>query len=342
MLCSTALMAQIRNDDVHEVPETWAEEERAEIRIPNVGKYKVLKSDLHIHTIFSDGTVAPEERVKEAWREGLDVIAITDHLGPGKDYIIGDHNTAYELAAKASQARNLLVIHGTEITRRKPFGHINALFIQDANKMAVPDELASLEEACKQGAFIQWNHPGWPDDKSTFYPLHEKLISEGKIHGVEVVNYTEFYPLVYDWFVKYGLAPTANSDIHGIVAVEYAGRRPMTLVLSESRTLDGVKEALFARRTIALYDDTLIGSENLLKQLVVSCLDFDFAPNGSVIVTNKSDLDFKVTCKGELRILGANKSINLRRKVDASDVFQLENCFIGHNKKLTVSPADFQ
>ncbi len=36
-------------------------------------------ADLHIHTTFSDGTYTPEEVVKEASRQGLSAIAITDH-----------------------------------------------------------------------------------------------------------------------------------------------------------------------------------------------------------------------------------------------------------------------
>ena len=36
---------------------------RQEFIIPNVNGYKVLKSDLHAHTIFSDGSVTPEYRV---------------------------------------------------------------------------------------------------------------------------------------------------------------------------------------------------------------------------------------------------------------------------------------
>lgn len=344
LLCTTGLMAQLRNADVYETDDVRGEEYRTEIRIPDVGKFKVLKSDLHIHTFFSDGSVAPGQRVKEAWQEGLDVIAITDHVEyrPHKDYILGDLNTSYKQAAKAAKPTDLLVIHGAEITRSKPLGHLNALFIEDGNKLDVPNELDALEEALKQGAFIQWNHPGWPDDKSTFYPIHEKLIAEGKIHGVEVVNHTEFYPLVFDWPGKYNLAPAANTDVHGLVSLKFAGRRPMTLVLSESRTLDGVKEALFARRTIAYYDNTLIGSEELLKSLVFSCVEVRFATDGSVIATNKSDLDFNVTCKGVLYLLGAGKTVNLRRKIDASDVFQFENCFIGHEKKLTITPSDFQ
>ena len=40
---------------------------RNEIILPKVNDYIVLKSDLHIHTFYSDGSVTPEYRVQEAW-----------------------------------------------------------------------------------------------------------------------------------------------------------------------------------------------------------------------------------------------------------------------------------
>ena len=40
----------------------------------------LISSDLHIHTVFSDGEVWPSIRVKEARRDGLDLISMTEHL----------------------------------------------------------------------------------------------------------------------------------------------------------------------------------------------------------------------------------------------------------------------
>ena len=40
----------------------------------------IISTDLHIHTVFSDGVVWPSVRVEEAYREGIELIAITDHL----------------------------------------------------------------------------------------------------------------------------------------------------------------------------------------------------------------------------------------------------------------------
>ena len=54
---------------------------RTEVVLPvQVNGFNVYKADLHSHTIYSDGQVLPIFRIKEAWQDGLDIIAITDHL----------------------------------------------------------------------------------------------------------------------------------------------------------------------------------------------------------------------------------------------------------------------
>ena len=53
---------------------------RRELHIPDIMGYKTLKCDFHMHTVFSDGAVWPTVRVDEAWQEGLDALAITDHI----------------------------------------------------------------------------------------------------------------------------------------------------------------------------------------------------------------------------------------------------------------------
>jgi len=50
------------------------------IVIPDVNGYQVLKCDFHTHTVFSDGQVWPSIRAQEAWEEGLDAIALTEHI----------------------------------------------------------------------------------------------------------------------------------------------------------------------------------------------------------------------------------------------------------------------
>ena len=53
---------------------------RNEIVIPQVNGYNVYKADFHTHSVYSDGQVTPEWRVNEAWYDGLDIIAITEHI----------------------------------------------------------------------------------------------------------------------------------------------------------------------------------------------------------------------------------------------------------------------
>ncbi|MDR2916976.1 MAG: PHP domain-containing protein, partial [Tannerella sp.] len=204
--------AQLRNDDVWKT-DLGKSDIREVIHIPDIRGYKTLKCDFHVHTVFSDGKVWPDVRVNEAWQQGYDAIAITDHIEyrPFKDVVLGDFNESYKIAKKRADQIGFIVIRGSEITRQKPLGHLNALFVTDSNPLQVDDPLEAIDIARKQGAVILWNHPGWPDNQSTVYDVHEKLIREKKIDMVEVHNHTEYYPLTFDWMSKYDLAPSANS-----------------------------------------------------------------------------------------------------------------------------------
>ena len=53
---------------------------RSEFIAPSVDGYTAYKADLHTHTIFSDGHLSMEARLREAWQNGLDVMAVTEHL----------------------------------------------------------------------------------------------------------------------------------------------------------------------------------------------------------------------------------------------------------------------
>lgn len=136
---------------------------RTEINVPDILEYQTLKCDFHMHTVFSDGEVWPTIRVDEAWREGLDAISLTEHIEyrPHEEDVIGDHNRAYEIAKSRADAIGLLLIRGGEITRDMPPGHMNALFLNDANPLDTELHLDAVKAAIDQGAFMLWNHPGW-------------------------------------------------------------------------------------------------------------------------------------------------------------------------------------
>ena len=244
------------------------------INIPDIPGYITLKCDLHSHTVFSDGEVWPTYRVNEAWEDGLDVLAITDHLEyqPKKEWVKPDHNAAWKISKGLADERNLILVHSTEITRSMPPGHLNALFVEDASLINMEDPFQAIEAAVKQGAFIQWNHPGWKaqekDGIPKIYDIHLKLFENGYIHGIEFFNETEYYPNILEWCSEKDLAVVACSDIHGIISEKYGHTtRPMTLVFAEERTEESLKEALFDARTLAYFNNTLAGKPDLLTEI---------------------------------------------------------------------------
>jgi len=115
--------------------ETSLAQSRRIINFPDIQGYQTLKCDFHLHTVFSDGTVWPTIRVEEAWKEGLDAISITDHIEyrPHSTDMNADHNRSFEIAEPLAKELKILLIHGAEITRNMPPGHLNTLFIKNAN-----------------------------------------------------------------------------------------------------------------------------------------------------------------------------------------------------------------
>jgi hypothetical protein len=341
LLCvvvTTATNAQLRNSDVYKLPEMNHGGIRETVSIPDFGGFYTMKCDFHTHTVFSDGNVWPSTRVTEAWQQGLDAIAITDHIEyrPHKN-LQSDHNEAYRIARKKGDEIGMIVIQGTEITRSKPFGHMNALFITDANPLDIRDSIAVLELAIKQGGFIMWNHPGWPDNKSTLYPVHEKLIKEKKIHGVEVFNHAEYYPVSFDWCKNMNLAFMGNSDVHDLILSQYGTKtRPMTLVFASERTEKGIREALFAGRSAAFFNGILAGRPEHLHALLKASLELKTvnAEKGVTEITNKSSISYTISFDNKTLNLPAGKTVRLT--LPKKGQAKVMNCFTGMDENLTV------
>lgn len=341
LICPLFVFGQIRNNDVYKLPKMGQNNVREQISIPAFDGYQVLKCDFHIHTVFSDGKVWPDMRVNEAWNQGLDAIAITDHIEyrPLKDVLKGDLNESYKIAKKHADELGFIVIQGTEVTRDKPIGHLNALFINDANALKVDDPVEALRIAKKQGAFIMWNHPGWPDDKSTLYPIHEQLIKEGLINGIEVFNYLEYYPVTFDYANKYNLSFMGNSDIHELITETYGNNklaRPLTLVFAKERSEKGIKEALFEGRSAVLFYGTLAGKSDILNKLLSASVKVRrLKTDGkSFEISNLSDIQYKFTVENIQYVLPANKT--LRIELPDRGTITVDNCLTGKNTKLQI------
>lgn len=348
--CLYASASLAQNVNVHKMPELTHDKERTVIQVPNIPGYQTLKCDFHIHTVFSDGNVWPTVRIDEAWQQGLDAIAITDHLEyqPHKEYVKGDHNTPYKLALPQAQKRDILLIQGTEITRSMPPGHFNALFISDANKLDQEDWKKAFEEAKKQDAYIIWNHPGWQaqqPDTCLWWDEHTALYEQGMIHAIEVFNHQEWYPISLDWCVEKKLAITASSDIHKALSELYHlkdVRRPMTLVLAKDRSLEAIQEALLDNRTIAWFGHTLAGRQDLLQafyEAAVTWQSLNKTKDQQIFaVKNTSEVPFVLKINGQTQIhIPALKEIQVTLNTKEHAKAHIENLFIGSQRVLEVA-----
>lgn len=337
------------------------------IVFPDVKDYKTLKCDFHIHTVFSDGLVWPTIRVDEAVRDGLDAIALTEHIEyqPHLDDIPHpDRNRSYEIAKQAAKAHDLIVIHGTEITRKLPPGHANAIFVTDVNKIHVDDAVASYQAARDQGAFIFWNHPNWMAQQKDGVPVltdfHKELINKGLLHGIEVVNDLTFSAEALQLALDNGLTAIGTSDIHGLVDYQYAlsegGHRPVMLVFAKERTESAIKEALFAGRTVSWFKDLLVGNEKTLRALVEASIQTKnkgFIGDTEILqleLKNISDATFYLNNispytfydQGEIIVLKPQSSILLKilsTKADRTKVpltFSVLNAIHGLQQELSI------
>jgi hypothetical protein len=288
---------------------------RRPVRIPDIPGYRTLKCDLHIHTVFSDGSVWPNVRSEEAWREGLDAIAITDHIEyqPHADDLPTSHNRAFEIAKPLGDQLAVTVIRGSEVTRDMPPGHLNAVFLRTSVPLDTETWRDALKAAHEQGAFIFWNHPGWtgqqPDGVARWFAEHTELVEEGLLHGIEVANAREYYPEAHRWCLEKDLAIISNSDIHAPLNLDYhvhdGDHRPMTLVFAKDASLEAIREALFARRTAAYSGNMLIGKEEFLRpifersvEVLNPSITVEAGGRAWMQIRNDSDVRFELTGGG--------------------------------------------
>jgi len=250
---------------------------------PDIEGYKTLKTDLHIHTVFSDGKVWPNIRVQEALRENLDAISLTEHLEYQphlSDIPHPNRNRSYDIAMQEAKDHDLLIVHGSEITRDAPIGHNNAVFIKDANKLMAEDGLTPFKEAKKQGAFVFWNHPAWyaqnTDGNPVLSDFQKERIQNGELHGIEVINSVDYAEESLALALEQNLTIMGTSDIHGLIDWDYTEKgkqRPITLVFAKEKSMESMQEALFAGRTVAVYNDLLVGKAEFLNPLIKASIE---------------------------------------------------------------------
>ncbi len=273
------------------------------IQLPDIPGYLTLKCDFHMHTIFSDGVVWPTVRVQEALAEGLDVIAITDHVEMNRQYIEHNHAVADDIAVRYAKNTDLMIIPGGEISASPD--HFNALFLTDQNDVDLEDTIPAkrIAAANRQGAFVFWNHPGWTAKyKDGNMPWDEEFINLArtkKIRGIEVCNGAGYWEGAFKLAREHGLTLMGNSDIHGVSNYQYLPdkHRTITLVFATERSTEAVREALLDQRTAIYQGDHLIGDERFLKPLFLESLEITAeyvrgTTVAGVTITNNSDMDY--------------------------------------------------
>lgn len=319
---------------------------RENLILPKIKGYEVISCDFHVHTVFSDGLMWPTFRVLEAWKQGLDCFAMTDHVEyrPHRENLKADLNTSYDLAKEDADQVGLVLIKGAEITRKpKNWGHFNALFIKDANLLEVEDPKEALLAAKKQNAFIIWNHPGWSLDSTLINPFVGEMFKEKIINGIEVYNNCEFYPKAMAWAIDKHLAIIAATDVHGTVEQgtlkQDASQRPMTLVLAKEHSSNGIREALDAGRTMAFFQGYIAAREEIAIWLTEEYLSvkkvYSNEKNDFYTLTNSSSVPFKILFNNKRYVLPALSTISFNVPKGVSKIaVKFENIIIYENKVL--------
>lgn len=286
-----------------------AKEIRHEIHFPNLPGFQTLKCDLHMHTVFSDGAVWPTVRVNEAWRQGLDVISITDHIEyqPHNNDLPTNHGRGHDLAVNNAEVHNLLLARGAEITRETPPGHFNAVFLADVAKLNTPEFLDAIKAANQQEAFVFWNHQGWQgEEKGRWLEIHTTMFDGKMFQGMEICNGESYYPTAHKWCMEKNLTMLGNSDIHKPDLLQKSTateHRTMTLVFARERTLEAVKEAVLAGRTAVWFNDKLIGHSEYLEALFAGAVQVmqPILRSGKTVwlqIHNSCDANIKLVRRG--------------------------------------------
>lgn len=203
-----------------------------------IGGYRVIQADFHVHSFLGDGVLSPFNLVLEARRRGLHAFALTNH----------NQLIAARLARWFTRTIDgPVVLVGQEIT--SPDYHFAVAGLRRPVSWRLPPSDA-IREVHEQGGIVIAAHP-----MKGFWPaLDEEVIS--RLDGADVMH-----PLVY--FEKTGRqelseffrrARQANPDLAAIGSSDFHALQSFgifrTAVFVESVDEAGVLDAIRAGRTV--------------------------------------------------------------------------------------------
>ena len=151
-------------------------------RLSSRGHDERGKADMHLHTLYSDGTADVQALLDHVERgTDLDVVAITDHER------VDGALRAREIHAAGGYSYELVV--GEEITTRR--GHLLALFIEERIPALRPIT-ETLERIREQGGLAIATHPMAPLTPSlgrrTLLQLHHDPDPRHHLDAIEIHN----------------------------------------------------------------------------------------------------------------------------------------------------------
>lgn len=198
--------------------------------IPHEGQY--FKSNLHCHSVFSDGRWTPEEIKKNYMAQGYSVIAYTDH----NVFIAHDeladadflplHGVEYDVSGPdpikdyttchfcmiALEPDNMVqpCWHRSEYVWGAALDHRDTVLFDESQ----PDYVREYTPECisemmrigrEKGFFVTYNHPSWSMETALEYNNYHNM------HAMEIVNfgcinagYNDYNDAAYDDMLRAG------------------------------------------------------------------------------------------------------------------------------------------
>lgn len=208
--------------------------------------------DLHLHTIFSDGIVTPTEQINLAKKNGVGVIAITDH----------DNTMGLEEAFVAAQKSEMKIVVGTEISTTW-YGnsiHLTAYGFDQKNT----DLATFLEKNCqtRKNVFV-----------NKVEALAPGLVDEFIIDSGYFFNRQK----TIDFLVKKGIATNSETALAAIRSVKFEEDFSLPEAAIEAVHRAGgiivLAHPLAPRISLKLIDATPHGQRKLVNELVAQKLD---------------------------------------------------------------------
>jgi len=232
--------------------------------------YTILKCDFHSH--YHQYGDRAEVMVDAYFNQGYDCMALTEHSHRMQDLDIelkmGDY-------VEEKYGSDFVYIVGEEIdfSIEECSGHLGSLFLEEyinpktENGKMIP--LSRIVDVVhEQGGIAFIAHDvNWE---------HWKRRKQCRIDGWEVgspyfnnrkAEKSTFLSSRLDEVAEEGYITLSNTDSHSVEDLGEWGRICHTYVFAHEKSVEGVKEALSARRTVAYFGGLLFGEEEWVCQL---------------------------------------------------------------------------